>query len=156
MRPLDPIDRAILAALQLDGRTAISALAREVGLSNTACTERVRNLESAGIITGYTAVLDAAKLGLGLTAFIEVSLERISTETFEQFKAAILAIPQIEECHMVAGGFDYLLKVRVADMAEYRHFLGTALSQVPGIRQTHSYPVMEELKTGPHLAILSA
>ena len=89
MRPLDPIDRAILAALQLDGRTAISALAREVGLSNTACTERVRNLESAGIITGYTAVLDAAKLGLGLTAFIEVSLERISTETFEQFKAAI-------------------------------------------------------------------
>ena len=88
--------------------------------------------------------------GLGLT---DAQLEKALAVDVEEWKAEI---PQIEECHMVAGGFDYLLKVRVADMAEYRHFLGTALSQVPGIRQTHSYPVMEELKTGPHLAILSA
>lgn len=153
MKPLDPLDHAILDALQQDGRTAISALARAVGLSNTACTERVRNLEASGVITGYAALLDAGKLGLGLAVFIEVSLERISTESFEQFKAAILAIAQIEECHMVAGGFDYLLKVRVADMAEFRHFLGTALAQVPGIRQTHSYPVMEELKAGPRVRL---
>jgi Lrp/AsnC family leucine-responsive transcriptional regulator len=151
MKNFDAIDQAILRALQDDGRLAVSAVARLVGLSNTACTERVRNLEASGAITGYTALLSGPALGLGLVAFIEVSLERISTETFDQFRSAVRQIPQIEECHMVAGGFDYLLKVRVADMAEYRRFLGDALARVPGIRQTHSYPVMEEIKAGPRL-----
>ena len=153
MRPLDPIDVAILEALQADGRMALSALAKHVGLSGTACTERVRGLEAAGVITGYTATLSAAAVGLGLTTFIEVSLERISRETFDQFRAAVEAIPEIEECHMVAGGFDYLLKVRVPDMAAYRAFLGEALAQVPGIRQTHSYPVMEPIKQGGRIGL---
>lgn len=153
MKPLDTIDIAILAALQNDGRTAVSALAREIGLSGTACTERVRQLEAVGIITGYTALLDGPKIGLGLLAFIEVSLDRISAENFDLFRDAVSRIPEIEECHMVAGGFDYLLKVRVADMAAYRRFLGDALASVPGIRQTHSYPVMEEIRTGPRLGL---
>jgi Lrp/AsnC family leucine-responsive transcriptional regulator len=153
MRSLDDIDREILESLQRDGRMALSALAKQVGLSGTACTERVRNLEAGGIITGYTATLSAPALGLGLLAFIEVSLDRISTESFHGFRTAVAAIPEIEECHMVAGGFDYLLKVRVADMAAYRMFLGEALARVPGIRQTHSYPVMEEIKSGSPLHV---
>ena len=153
MKPLDPIDVAILAALQADGRMALSALAKQVGLSGTACTERVRGLEATGVITGYSATVSAPAIGLGLTAFIEVSLERISREAFDQFRSAVEAIPEIEECHMVAGGFDYLLKVRVPDMPAYRAFLGEALAQVPGIRQTHSYPVMEPIKQGGHVSL---
>lgn len=153
MKALDATDVAILTALQADGRMAISALARLVGLSGTACTERVRSLEADGIITGYAATLDGAKLGLGLVAFIEIALDRISAESFAQFRDAVARIPEIEECHMVAGGFDYLLKVRVPDMAAYRRFLGEALAEVPGIRQTHSYPVMEEIKAGGRLGL---
>lgn len=148
MKRLDEIDRAILEALQQDGRMALSALAKQVGLSGTACTERVRGLEAEGVITGYTARLSAPSVGLGLLAFIEVSLDRISTGSFDQFRAAVERIAEIEECHMVAGGFDYLLKVRVADMPDFRRFLGEALAEVPGIRTTHSYPVMEEIKAG--------
>jgi Lrp/AsnC family leucine-responsive transcriptional regulator len=153
MKPLDAIDAAILDALQKDGRIAISSLARDVGLSGTACTERVRSLEATGIITGYTALLDGPKIGLGLLAFIEVSLDRISADSFDQFRQAIFSIPEIEECHMVAGGFDYLLKVRVADMQAFRRFLGDALASVPGIRQTHSYPVMEDIRSGPRVGL---
>lgn len=153
MKGLDAIDTAILNALQTDGRMAVSALAKRVGLSGTACTERVRNLEAAGVITGYAAILSGPQVGLGLVAFIEVSLDRISAESFDQFRAAVERIAEIEECHMVAGGFDYLLKVRVPDMAAYRRFLGEALAEVPGIRQTHSYPVMEEIKAGPRIGL---
>jgi Lrp/AsnC family leucine-responsive transcriptional regulator len=153
MKTLDAIDIAILQALQQDGRLAVSALAKQIGLSGTACTERVRSLEAAGIITGYAATLSGPALGLGLLAFIEVSLDRISREAFDGFRAAVEAIPEIEECHMVAGGFDYLLKVRVPDMAAYRRFLGEALAQVPGIRQTHSYPVMEAIKSQSRVSL---
>ncbi len=153
MKALDAIDIAILDALQADGRMAVSALAKQVGLSGTACTERVRNLEASGVITGYTAIVSGPSVGLGLVAFIEVSLDRISRESFEQFRAAVAGIAEIEECHMVAGGFDYLLKVRVPDMAAYRRFLGDALASVPGIRQTHSYPVMEEVKVGLQISL---
>lgn len=146
MRKLDPIDLDILETLQADGRTTNVALARQVGLSPTPCLERVRALESEGLIQGYAARLPAERLGLGLTAFIEVLLERTSEQAFGEFRAAVLRIPQIQACHMVAGGFDYLLKVRVPDMAAYRSFLGEVLAQVPGIRETHSYAVMEELK----------
>jgi len=146
MKKLDAIDLAILDALQDDGRLPNVALAKAVGLSPTPCGERVRALEAAGIIAGYTANLDAEKLDLGLTVFIEVSIERTSEDAFDAFRAAMRAIPQVQECHMVAGGFDYLLKVRVRDMAAYRAFLGEVLSKVPGIRSTHTYAVMERVK----------
>jgi Lrp/AsnC family leucine-responsive transcriptional regulator len=146
MKRLDAIDVAILDALQRDGRLPIVALAKAVGLSATPCAERVRALEGAGMIDGYTARLDPARLGLGLLVFIEIAIDRTSQDAFDQFRRAIDRIPQVQECHMVAGGFDYLLKVRVADMAAYRAFLGEVLSRVPGIRETHTYAVMERVK----------
>lgn len=146
MHKLDQIDLAILDALQADGRITNVALARRVGLSPTPCLERVRSLEADGLIKGYAAQLSAPALGLGLTVFVQIAIERTSQRVFEEFRAAVRAIPEIQECHMVAGGYDYLLKVRVPDMAAYREFLGAVLSGVPGIRETHSYPVMEEVK----------
>jgi Lrp/AsnC family leucine-responsive transcriptional regulator len=146
MKKLDAIDVAILTELQRDGRLPNVALAKAVGLSPTPCAERVRALETAGIICGYAAHLDAERLDLGLLVFIEIAIDRTSEDAFDAFRQAMLAIPQVEECHMVAGGFDYLLKVRVHDMAAYRTFLGNALSKVPGIRETRSYAVMERVK----------
>lgn len=146
MKKLDAIDVAILDELQRDGRMPNIALARAVGLSATPCAERVRALEAAGVIAGYSANLDAGSLGLGLTVFVEIAIDRTSEDAFERFRQAMQAIPQVQECHMVAGGFDYLLKVRVPDMSAYRRFLGDVLSKVPGIRETHSYAVMEQVK----------
>lgn len=146
MKRLDAIDVAILDALQRDGRLTNVALAKAIGLSPTPCAERVRALEAAGIIAGYTTNLDAERLGLGLLVFIEIGIDRTSEGAFEQFRKAMLDIAQVQECHMVAGGFDYLLKVRVRDMAAYRAFLGEVLSKVPGIRETHTYAVMENVK----------
>lgn len=146
MHKLDQIDLDILAALQGDGRMTNVALARQVGLSPTPCLERVKSLEAAGYIRGYMACLAPASLGLGLTVFVQISLAQTSQTAFDDFREAVRAIPEIQECHMVAGGYDYLLKVRVPDMAAYRNFLGAVLSGIPGIRETHSYPVMEAVK----------
>jgi Lrp/AsnC family transcriptional regulator, leucine-responsive regulatory protein len=146
MKKLDAIDLKILDELQRDGRLSNVALARSIGLSPTPCTERVRALEAAGIIAGYSARLDAQRLDLGLLVFIEIAIDRTSQDAFDQFAAAMLRIPQVQECHMVAGGFDYLIKVRVPDMAAYRAFLGEVLSKVPGIRETRTYAVMERVK----------
>jgi len=149
MRDLDAIDVKILQELQSDGRLANVTLARRVGLSPTPCAERVRTLEAGGLISGYYARLDAQRLGLGLLVFIEIAIDRTSQDAFDQFAASMLRIPEVQECHMVAGGFDYLIKVRVPDMAAYRAFLGDVLSRVPGIRTTHSYAVMERVKESP-------
>jgi len=146
MRKLDTIDLKILDELQRDGRLSNVALAKIVGLSPTPCTERVRALEAAGVIAGYAATLDAERLDLGLLVFIEIGIDRTSQDAFDHFARAIMRIPQVQECHMVAGGFDYLVKVRVIDMAAYRAFLGEVLSKVPGIRETHTYAVMERVK----------
>jgi Lrp/AsnC family transcriptional regulator, leucine-responsive regulatory protein len=153
---LDAIDLKILEVLQRDGRVANVALAKMVGLSPTPCAERVRALEASGVIAGYSARLDEQSLDLGLLVFIEISIDRTSQDAFDQFAAAIMRIPQVQECHMVAGGFDYLVKVRVPDMAAFRAFLGEVLSKVPGIRQTHTYAVMERVKesTGVDLSHL--
>ncbi len=146
MKKLDAIDLKILDELQCDGRLSNVALAKTVGLSPTPCAERVRALEGSGIIAGYSARLDAERLDLGLLVFIEIAIDRTSQDAFDQFAAAMMRIPQVQECYMVAGGFDYLVKVRVPDMAAYRSFLGEVLSKVPGIRATHSYAVMERVK----------
>ncbi|HEV2686612.1 MAG TPA: Lrp/AsnC ligand binding domain-containing protein [Actinomycetota bacterium] len=146
MKRLDAIDLKILEALQRDGRLSNVALARVVGLSPTPCAERVRALEASGVIAGYSARLDAQKLDLGLLVFIEIAIDRTSQDAFDQFATAITRIPQVQECHMVAGGFDYLVKVRVPDMTAFRVFLGEVLSKVPGIRETHTYAVMERVK----------
>jgi Lrp/AsnC family leucine-responsive transcriptional regulator len=146
-RSLDRIDHKLLIRLQQDGRTAISKLAREVNLTVTPTLERVRRLEAAGYIEGYFARLNPRKLGLGLLAYVEVSLDRTTPDAFDRFKQVMLAHDEVMECHMVAGGFDYLLKVRVTDMESYRRFLGDRIASVRGVQTTHTYFVMEEVKS---------
>ena len=152
-RELDRIDRKLLERLQLDGRTAVSQLAREVNLTVTPTLERVRRLEASGYIEGYFARLNPGKLGLGLLAYVEVSLDRTTPDAFERFKQVALAHDEVMECHMVAGGFDYLLKIRVTDMESYRRFLGDRLAAVRGVQTTHTYFVMEEVKSTQKIAV---
>lgn len=152
-RPLDRIDRRILDILQREGRITNAALSRRVHLSPTPCLERVRRLEREGWITGYVALLDGDRLGAALTVFVEVQLDRTTPDVFETFKAAAAARPEVQECHMIAGGFDYLLKIRVPDMAAYRRFLGEGLTGLPGVRATHTYVAMETVKATTCIAI---
>ena len=150
---LDRIDLKILQALQQDGRISNLKLAECVALSPTAVLARVQRLTKEGVITGYEVHLDAAKLGAGLMVFVEVLLDKTTPGVFEAFKAAVQVRPEIMECHMVAGGFDYLLKTRMADMTAYREFAGTVLWQLPGVRETRTYAVMEEVKNTTHLPL---
>ena len=150
---LDRIDLRILAALQADGRISNLKLAETVALSPTAVLARVQRLTREGFIVGYHADLNAAKLGRGLVVFVEVLLDRSSPNVFEQFKAAVQVRPEIMECHMVAGGFDYLLKTRSANMSAYRAFAGDVLWRLPGVRETRTYAVMEEVKNTTHLHV---
>jgi Lrp/AsnC family leucine-responsive transcriptional regulator len=150
---IDQADRRILAALQDDGRITNAGLARKVSLSAAACFERVKRLRRAGYITGFTALLDAAKLDRALLIFVEIVLDRTTPDVFEAFARAVRKMPEVLECHMVAGGFDYLVKARVKDMAAYRAFLGDSLTSLPGVRETHTYAVMEEVKNSLKLAL---
>ena len=148
---LDRIDRKILSILQEDGRIANLKLAEAVALSPTAVLARVQRLTRDGFILGYEAQLNPLKLGAGMLVFVEVLLDRTTPNVFDQFKAAVQVHPEIMECHMVAGGFDYLLKTRSADMNAYRVFAGNVLWQLPGVRETRTYAVMEEVKHTNHL-----
>ena len=150
---IDRIDQRILSALQADGRLSNLKLAEAVTLSPTAVLARVQRLTREGYILGYEARLNPLKLGRGMMVFVEVLLDRTTPNVFEQFKAAVQAQEAILECHMVAGGFDYLLKTRMADMAAYRDFAGTVLWQLPGVRETRTYPVMEEVKNSTRLPL---
>ena len=150
---LDRIDLRILAALQADGRISNLKLAETVALSPTAVLARVQRLTREGFIVGYRAELNAAKLGRGLVVFVEVLLDRTTPNVFDEFKAAVQVHDEVMECHMVAGGFDYLLKTRMADMAAYRAFAGRVLWQLPGVRETRTYAVMEEVKSGTALPL---
>ena len=150
---IDRIDQRILSALQADGRLSNLKLAEAVALSPTAVLARVQRLTREGYILGYEARLNPLKLGRGMMVFVEVRLDRTTPNVFEQFRAAVQAQEAILECHMVAGGFDYLLKTRMADMAAYREFAGTVLWQLPGVRETRTYPVMEEVKNTTRLPL---
>ena len=143
---IDRIDRKILGLLQQDGRISNLRLAEQVALSPTAVQSRVQRLTREGFILGYEARLNPLKLGAGMLVFVEVLLDRTTPNVFDQFKAAVQVHPEIMECHMVAGGFDYLLKTRTADMNAYREFAGAVLWQLPGVRETRTYAVMEEVK----------
>jgi len=151
LEDLDRTDRRILQQLQEDGRISNLKLAEAVALSPTAVLARVQRLTREGYILGYEARLNPALLGAGMLVFVEVLLDRTTPNVFEQFKAAVQVHPEILECHMVAGGFDYLVKTRVADMEAYRHFAGTVLWQLPGVRETRTYAVMEEVKNSTRL-----
>jgi Lrp/AsnC family leucine-responsive transcriptional regulator len=155
MDELDRIDLRILDVLQRDGRISNLKLAEAVALSPTAVLARVQRLTRDGYILGYEARLNPLKLGAGMLVFVEVLLDRTTPNVFDEFKAAVQVQPQILECHMVAGGFDYLLKTRAADMNAYRNFAGAVLWQLPGVRETRTYAVMEEVKNSTHLHLLN-
>ena len=150
---LDRIDLRILQALQTDGRLSNLKLADTVGLSPTAVLARTQRLQREGYILGFEARLNPLKLGRGMTVFVEVYLERTTTNVFEEFKAAVQVRDEILECHMVAGGFDYLLKTRMADMVAYREFAGSVLWQLPGVRETRTYAVIDEVKCSTRLPL---
>ena len=151
---LDRIDLKILQQLQADGRISNLKLAETVALSPTAVLARVQRLTREGYILGYEARLNPHKLGRGMLVFVEVLLDRTTPNVFDAFKAAVQVRSEIMECHMVAGGFDYLLKTRMADMDAYRTFAGTVLWQLPGVRETRTYAVMEEVVNSTHLRLL--
>lgn len=142
---IDRTDARILNILQAEGRIANVELARRINLSPSPCLERVRRLEAAGLIRRYGAVLDAAALGFGTCAFIQVTLDRTTAEVFDHFRDAVVMIDEVAECHMVAGGFDYLLKLRLRDMEDYRGVLARIVD-LPGVAQTHTYVVIESVK----------
>lgn len=144
---IDIIDKRLLNVLQDDGRIAVVDLADRIGLSPTATTERLRRLTRDGYILGYSVRLNPDKLDRGLLVFIEVKLDRTTPDVFDRFAKAVASAPEVLECHMVAGGFDYLVKTRIADMAAYRRFLGDVLLSLPGVRETHTFAVMEEIKS---------
>ena len=150
---LDLTDRKILSVLQNDGRIANSDLAKLINLSPTPTLERVRRLEREGFIEKYMAVLNPEKMKVAMTAFVEVNLDRTTEDVLEKFARAALSTPEIVECNMIAGGFDYLLKIRVEDMDAYRKFLGTGLAELPGIRTTHTFMVMEKVKDAVSLPV---
>jgi Lrp/AsnC family leucine-responsive transcriptional regulator len=150
---IDKIDAKILRVLQKDGRISNLKLAEEVHLSPTAVLERVKRLTRDGFILGYEARLNPAKLGAGMLVFIEVLLDRTAPDVMETFKAAVQVRPEILECHLVAGGFDYLIKTRVADMGAYRGMIGSVIWALPGVRETRTYAVMEEVKSSTALPV---
>lgn len=150
MDDLDRTDRRMLSILQSDGRIAAVDLAARIGLSPPSTGERLKRLQKEGYIEGFSARLNPQKLGFGILVFIEVSLDKTTPDVFEIFAKAVRRAPEVLECHMVAGGFDYLIKTRLADMATYREFLGNVLLSLPGVRETRTYAVLEEVKNdGP-------
>ncbi|MBB3219323.1 Lrp/AsnC ligand binding domain-containing protein [Pseudoduganella umbonata] len=146
VRALDKLDRKILQILQHDGRISMKDLSEQVGLSVTPAIERVKRMERDGVITGYHARLDPAAIGATLLVFVEITLNQKSASHFEQFRREVLRIPEVQECHLVSGDFDYLIKARIHQMAEYRKLLGDMLLNLPGAAQSKSYVVMEEIK----------
>jgi Transcriptional regulators len=153
MNELDRLDKKILDRLQKNGRISIAELAEHVGLSASACAERVRRLERDRVITGYYARIKPEAVGKTLLVFVEIKLSAKSGDVFEKVKTELLLIPEVMECHLVSGAFDYLVKFRLRGMAEYRHLLGTILKRLPVSAESHSYVVMEELKEELYVVI---
>jgi Lrp/AsnC family transcriptional regulator, leucine-responsive regulatory protein len=153
MTDLDQIDRHILNILQMDGRISNIELSERIGLAATSTSDRVKRLQKQGYITGFGARLDPQLLGFGLLVFVEVMLDKTTPDIFDLFSEAVARAPEVLECHMVAGGFDYLLKTRVPDMATYRRFLGDILLSFPGVKETRTYAVMQEVKNDGPLPI---
>ncbi len=146
---LDKIDRRILAILASDGRATVTAIAADVGLSKTPCQLRIKRLESDGYILGYQANLAQDKLGRAHVAFVEVKLQSTVATSLETFNRAVQKVAEIEQCHMIAGGFDYLLKVRTRDIEAYRRVLAEEISRLPHVVQTSTYVSMEAVKEVP-------
>ena len=146
--PLDRFDLAILRILSTDGRVSATELSRRIGLSKSPAQARLKRLEETGVITGYRALLDPIRMGLAHVAFVEVRLSDTREAALQAFNKAVLLIPEVEQCHMIASRFDYLLKVRTADIADYRRVLAEKLSSLPHVASTSTYVAMEAVKEG--------
>ena len=143
---LSMMDKKILRQLQQKGRITYAELANRVGLSTSPCLERVKRMEREGVISGYTALLNPRYLNAGLVVFVQIRLARTAQDIFEDFKSAAAALEEVQECYLVSGNFDYLIKARVEDMDAYRKFLGETLLTLPGVLESTSYVVMELVK----------
>jgi Lrp/AsnC family leucine-responsive transcriptional regulator len=143
---LDEFDRKIVAALRGDGRMTVTDLADRIGLSKTPTQMRLRRLVDGGVIRGFRAIVDPARLGLDHVAFAEVKLSDTREKALGEFNAAVLRVPEIEECHMIASSFDYLLKVRTANIRDYRRVLGERISSLPHVASTSTYVAMETIR----------
>ncbi|MBI1171829.1 winged helix-turn-helix transcriptional regulator [bacterium] len=146
--PLDRYDQAILAALEQEGRISATELSRRIGLSKTPTQARMKRLEESGIIRSYGARLDRVRMGLAHVAFVEVRLADTREAALQAFNRAVQTVPEIEECHMIASRFDYLLKVRTADIQAYRRVLAERISALPHVAGTSTYVAMEAVKEG--------
>jgi Lrp/AsnC family transcriptional regulator, leucine-responsive regulatory protein len=143
---LDEYDRKILTVLREDGRITVTDLAQRIGLSKTPCQQRLKRLIENRVIIGFTALIDPAKLALDHVAFTEVKLSDTREKALGEFNAAVRRIPEVEECHMIASSFDYLLKVRTADIRKYRIVLGERISSLPHVASTSTYISMETIR----------
>ena len=143
---LDEFDRKIVSILGRDGRITYTDLAQRVGLSKTPCQQRVKRLVASGLITGFRAIVDPAKVGLDHVAFAEVKLSDTREAALKEFNAAVRRVPEVEECHMIASSFDYLLKVRTANINRYRVVLGERISSLPHVASTSTFVAMETVK----------
>jgi Lrp/AsnC family leucine-responsive transcriptional regulator len=146
MRELDRIDLKILDILQREGRISVTELADRISLSATPCSDRVKRMEREGVITGYHARVNPAALGKNLLVFLEIKLSAKSGDVFDKVKKELLYVPEVMECHLVSGDFDYLVKARLTEMNEYRRLLGEILKRLPASAESRSYVVMEEIK----------
>tara|TARA_A100001011_G_C14103331_1_gene753793 strand:+ start:304 stop:762 length:459 start_codon:yes stop_codon:yes gene_type:complete len=140
------MDKKILRELQQKGRITFAELANRVGLSTSPCLERVKRMEREGVISGYTALLNPKYFKAGLVVFVQIRLARTAQDIFEDFKSAAARLDEVQECYLVSGNFDYLIKARVEDMDAYRKFLGETLLTLPGVLESTSYVVMEQVK----------
>jgi len=143
---LDRFDDAILRVLAVEGRISATELARRIGLSKSPTQARMKRLEDAGIITGYRANLDPIRMGRAHVAFVEVRLSDTREAALQAFNKAVMAVPEVEQCHMIASRFDYLLKVRTADIQDYRRVLAEQISALPHVAGTSTYVAMEAVK----------
>jgi len=146
MSELDAIDLRILDLLQHEGRVTMTELGERIGLSTSPCSQRVKRLEQMGVITGYHAKLNPEAVGKALLVFVEITLSEKSEHIFKKVREELEHIPDVLECHLVSGSFDYLVKARLGEMSEYRHLLGSMLKRIPVAAQSNSYVVMEEIK----------
>ena len=153
MPELDRIDRKILDLLQRQGRISMTELAERIGLSASPCAERVKRMEREGVITGYHARVNPAALGKNLLVFLEIKLSAKSGDVFDKVKKELLYVPEVMECHLVSGDFDYLVKARLTEMNEYRRLLGEILKRLPASAESRSYVVMEEIKETLYLPV---
>ncbi|MEL6725415.1 MAG: Lrp/AsnC family transcriptional regulator [Pseudomonadota bacterium] len=154
LEDLDEFDRKMLRAVQADGRLSISDLSEAVGLSKTPCLTRLRRLEARGYIERYKGVLSASKIRQDYVTFVQVKLEATTRRHLKAFSDAVQSVPQIQSCHMMSGGYDFLLKIRTRNMRTYRELLGDVVSELPGIAQTSTFPVMETVKDMDDLLVV--